>query len=160
MISSIYFLTFPSFSLAAVFIPLLIFLPFPIQSSLFLFFSFILRLFSSHSSSFLLFQFELSFPHSFARYKFIITMLFLFLCKFFNLYLFFFYSLLLLFSSSPLLVLLLPLLFVSMSQCDDFLNFPCYFLGAVLPALALYPSLGHHSLITILEDLFLKFCMR
>ena len=26
-------------------------------------------------------------------------------------------------------------------QCDDFLNFPCHFLGAVLPAPALYPCL-------------------
>ena len=39
----------------------------------------------------------------------------------------------------------LPLLFFFISQCDDFLNFPCHFLGAVLPAPALYPSLEQYA---------------
>ena len=36
----------------------------------------------------------------------------------------------------------LHFLFISqLHQCDDFLNFPCHFLGAVLPAPSLYPCL-------------------
>ena len=37
--------------------------------------------------------------------------------------------------------LLFFLFLFQLYQCDDFLNFPCHFLGAVLPAPALYPSL-------------------
>ena len=58
---------------------------------------------------------------------------------------YFFYSPL--FFCSPLFLFFLfsffflPLLVLFISQCDNFLNFPCHFLGAVLPAPALYPSL-------------------
>ena len=70
-------------------------------------------------------------------------------CKFLNFYRFFLsssslssFSSSFLFSSFsflPLLFLLPPFFFIS--QCDDFLNLPWRFLGAVLPAPALYPSL-------------------
>ena len=123
----------------------------PFLLSIPLFFSF-LHLVSLHSSSFPLFQCQPSFPHSsfitFAWFKFIIPMLFH--CNMFlNFLLFFFFCF---FSSSSLSSSLfssfsfLPLLFLLpssflISQCDDFLNLHCHFLGAVLPAPALYPSL-------------------
>ena len=138
-----YSLTFPSFSLVAAFYSCSLFssisdpaFSFPILqfSSLSFFFT------SSHSSSFLLFQFQTSFPHSLAllcislaspcsssssENSSISTSSF-----FFSLFLFFLFS-----------FFFLPLLFFFISQCDNFLNFPCHFLGAVLPAPALYPSL-------------------
>ena len=143
MISSI-FLDIPSFSLVATFH----------SSSLF---SFI----SDPAIAFPILQFSSSFflhilPHSistqfssfisFAWFKFMITTLFpssssvsssisvysfffspLFFSPLFLFFLFFFFF--------------LPFLFFFISQCDDFLNFPCHFLGAVLPAPTLYPSL-------------------
>ena len=117
-------------------------------------FSFLFSFFFHFRSSdlFPIFQFSLSFFFTFflisvvsisvqlnsSFISFTITMLFLFLCKFLNFYLFFF-----LFSSSflPLFFLLPPSSFFFISQCDDFLNFPCHFLGALLPAPAFYPSL-------------------
>ena len=47
------------------------------------------------------------------------------------------------------------LLFISkLHQCDDFLNFPCHFLGAVLPAPALYPCLISGHMNTNVKSLF------
>ena len=45
-------------------------------------------------------------------------------------------------------------------QCDDFLNFPCHFLGAVLPARALYPRLDEKlraKQIDLLEAVFKQY---
>ena len=122
---------FPPFLLLLLFIPLLFFLPFLIQRSLVLFFSFLLRSFSSHSSSFLhvvSISTQFSSFISFAWYKFSINMLVL--CSSSSSV-----------SSSISTSSFLFLLFFFISQCDDFLSFPCHFLGAVLPAPALYPSL-------------------
>ena len=48
-------------------------------------------------------------------------------------------------------VLIRKLLFISqLHQCDDFLNFPCHFLGAVLPA----PSLDPHLSLLIYDNIF------
>ena len=47
------------------------------------------------------------------------------------------------------------LLFISkLHQCDDFLNFPCHFLGAVLPAHTLYPCLISGNMNTNVKSLF------
>ena len=89
-----------------------------------------------------------------------ITMLFffLFLCKFLNFCIFFFLSSSFFFSPPFLFFLFslffLPLLFFFISQRDDFLNFPCYFLGAVLPAPALYPSLTWSYLTNAISTIF------
>ena len=137
MISSIFLDISLPFSCCCFFIHLLLFLPFPIQQSLFLFFSFVLRLFSSHSSSFVVWtSTQFSSFISFAWFKSIITMLFL--CKFLHFLPLLFSFLLIFFSFSSFF---LPLLFFFISHCDNFHNFPCHFLGAVLPAPALYPSL-------------------
>ena len=116
-----YSLIFSSFSLVAAFHSSSLFSSISDSAFYFLFFSFLLHLFSSHSSSFLLFQFQPSFPHSSALLdynnynsrtemdkllliiKCIITMLFLFLCKFLNFYLLLFSFLLFFISSSSLL---------------------------------------------------------
>ena len=109
------------------------FLPFLIQRSLFLFFSFLLHLISSFFLiSVVSISTQFSLFISFAWFKFIIimiTMLFLFLLSSsISTSSFFLFSS---FCFLPLLFLLPPFLFFFISQCDDFLNFPCHFLGAV-----------------------------
>ena len=118
------------------------------QATFFLFFMFLFHLFYSHSVSCLMFQ--PSFPPS-------LDLLFFFLnlsspCSSsssissyfynFSLFLLFYYFscpfFLFFFLLSPLLLFL----FISkLNQHDDFLNFSCHFLGVVLPAPTLYPSL-------------------
>ena len=101
----------------------------------FLFFSFLFCLFTSYSSSFLLFQ--PSFPHSLALLNLNLSSP---CSSSSSIPTSFLFS-----SFLPLLFLLSPSsplpLHIQLHQCDDFLNFPCHFLGAVLPAPALYPSL-------------------
>ena len=157
-----YSLTFPSFSLVAAFHSSSLFsstsdpaISFPILQFSYFFFTIFLIFCCSISTQFSSFI-------SFASFKFIITMitmLFLFLCKFLNFFVFFFlfssffFSLLFLFFLFSFFFF--PLLFFFISQCDDFLNFPCHFLGAVLPAPALYPSLNNlMASLSRLEALF------
>ena len=147
----------PLFLLLLLVIPLLCFssisdpaFSFPILQGFFF------RLFLHTLPHFCCFNFNPVSPFiSFAWYKFIITMPFLFLCKFLNFYVFFFFLLfffpfsplpsssLFSFSSYPSVKIssIFLVIFFFISQCEDFLNFPCHFLGAVLPAPALYPSL-------------------
>ena len=139
-----YSLTFPSFSLVAAFHSSSFFFHFWSSdrlsySSVFFFFTFFLIS---------VVQFQPSFPHALplldislsspwspcSSYKLLNFCLF-----FFSFLLFFLFSS---FSFLSLLFLLTPLLLFFISQCDDFLNFLCNFLGAVLPAPALYPSLS------------------
>ena len=119
---------------------LFLFLPFPIQRSLFLFFSVLLRLFSSHFSSFLLFQFPPSFPHSLALFDLslpsrcsssssvsssISTSFFLFSSFLFFLFSFFFLPLL--FSSYPSVTISSIFLVISWERCSPLPHFihPC-----------------------------------
>ena len=113
MISSI-FLDIFLLSLDAAFHSSSLFSSIPIQRSrLLLFFSFLLRLISSHSSSFLLFQFQSSFPHSLASLDLSLSspnspcsssssVKFLNFCLFFFSFLIFFSFLLFFFSYSSL----------------------------------------------------------
>ena len=98
------------------------------------FFVFFLHIFTFFLISVVSMSTQFSSFISFALYKFIITMLFLFLWKFLNFYLFFFF-LLFFFSSSSLSSLFLHIPVWRFPQFS--LSLP----GMVLPAPALYPSL-------------------
>ena len=103
------------------------------SSNLFPIFSFHFCLFTSYSSSFLLFQ--PSFPHSLVLLNLNLSSTCSSSSSLSTSFLLLFF---LFFSFLPLFLFL----FISqLHQCDDFLNCPCHFLGAVLPATALYPSL-------------------
>ena len=118
---------------------LLLFIPlffFHFRSSDLFSYSLVSSLSFSFTFFLMLFQFQPSFPHSLALLDLSLSSPCLSSSSF---------STFFLFSSFPFLPILffflLLLLLFFISQCDDFLNFPCHFLGAVLPAPALYPSL-------------------
>ena len=130
---------FPPFLLKLLFIPLFL-LPLPIQRSLFLFFSFLLRLFFfSHSSSFLLFQFQSSFLHSLALFELClpspcsssvsssISTSSFFFSPLFIFFLFSFLFLPLLFSSYPSVTIYSIFLVISWERCSPLPHFihPC-----------------------------------
>ena len=128
-----FFLSFSSFSLVAAFIPLSLSC---ISDQSFSCSSVFFFTFFWHSSLFLLFQ--PSFPRSLILLNLNISPHALLLPQFLPLFYFSFFHLFFLFFFS-----FLPLLFFlfisQLHQCDDFLNFTCNFVGALLPAPALYP---------------------